>query len=147
MANMRLFIAHSRGMSDEDLETIKADIHATAQDRNPSHKIEVVLGRDDFQKRAVGKGGWDAWTKDVATGSISGEPRFHAIIIPWETSKDENKLAVGKATAQIAFAAHKAGKIVRAFHTRWDPMFKDIDGLNTVNPNDMKKGFVVEVVL
>jgi len=134
MPEARYFLAHTRQTPDAAIDGWTAALtQALVQ---PDWVTKVVPGRDDFEQRAAGLGGWKRWCYDVPCGcQYDGTPFFHGIVVPMF---DVNE-ALGKATAQIVEGFIQQGKHAFA----WSPTtntFVKILGV-TVLPGDNWKNW------
>lgn len=108
---LRIFVAHPKGETDEVLDLTRSEIEEVARRQLPGREIEIVLGRDDFQRSFARFGGWDGWIASIAGGSEYREgllrPRFDVLVTTTTT--------LGRATAQMLRIAAGKGKPVLYF--------------------------------
>jgi hypothetical protein len=108
---LRIFVAHPKGTPDEALDLTRREIEEVARRQLPQHEIEIVLGRDDFQRSFARFGGWDGWIASVAAGTEYREgmirPRFDVIVTTTAT--------LGRASAQMLRIAGGKAKPVLFF--------------------------------
>jgi hypothetical protein len=92
---MRLFFAHPRAWSDEEINLFVAAVQESIQGET-SKDVEVTAGRDDYQQRIAGCGHIDTWCRDIVvrTDYQTGLAWYAAIVIP-------RTEGIGKATATI----------------------------------------------
>ena len=91
---MRIFFAHAKSMDDATIEEWQKTLTEMFREAEyPS--VEVIPGRDDFQQYAPAAGGFNGWTRDVATrkDAMSGKSYYDVFVSPTST--------IGKATADI----------------------------------------------
>ena len=92
---MKIFLAHSKAATDEQIEAWKKAIIANL----PGEEVEVIPGRDDFNANIASDGTFDAWARGVTDrrDNFTGERVYGAVFVPGYT--------VGKATALIVGSA------------------------------------------
>jgi len=92
---MRLFFAHPRAWSDEEIDAACAAVLASVE-AETGKAAEVVSGRDDYNTNIAGCGRVDSWCRDiiVRTDYQSGLAWYAAIVVP-------RTEGIGKATATI----------------------------------------------
>lgn len=139
MGLYRIFLAHPKDTPQDATDRMVAELTAVARRKLRGNPFEVVTGHDDWKARSVTAGGWNGWSASVATGVVplTGEPLFHAIVIPWLTGG-----LIGKATAQIASAAKQAGKAVRCLKAG---ELYPVTNLAQVDPKSWKRGFQITI--
>lgn len=110
MTPYRLFLAHPKNLSDEEIDALRDSVRGAVAYALPDRDVEVTTGRDDYATTFRRCGTWTAWAKNVATGVEygTGLPRYHAIVVAPVS-------AVGKATGEILRAAMSAHKPVFLF--------------------------------
>lgn len=118
---MRIFFAHPKSMPDDEISAWSASLGQMFVEAGYD-KVEVVPGRDDFQKYGPAAGGFNGWTRDVATrrNAMDGTPYYEAYVSPYRT--------LGKATADI---------LTRAIHEKRPVIFAEKD--EDSGAIDMKK--------
>lgn len=98
---MRIFFAHPKSMSDEDIEWWTRTIITMLADGKGD--LSVTPGRDDFQRYAMGAGSFTAWAKEVASRKdmSTGKPFYDAFV--------SVNAYIGRATADILGVALNIG--------------------------------------
>jgi len=115
MPEARYFLAHTRKTPDADIDSWTQTL--IGQLTQTGWEAKVVPGRDDFERRAAGLGGWKRWCSDVPCGcSYDGEPLFHGVIVP----VTDTETGIGRATALLIKGFLKEGKYTYA----WSPVQK-----------------------
>lgn len=96
---MRVFLAHPKSFSDEQIEHWKQAVGTQMRSQLELEHVEVIPGRDDYQKYAPAAGGFPGWVRDVPTrkNAMTAKPYYDAIVVPGG--------AVGRATADIVMRA------------------------------------------
>lgn len=102
----RIFYAHKASADPAALRAEAAVVQAFIQSVIPEKAVEAITGFDDHERHFRRCGGWDAWCRDVALGSVygTGAPRYHALVVPDDV--------VGNATRSMVVFALDAGKPV-----------------------------------
>lgn len=96
---MRIFLAHPKGWTDEQIDAARAGLSAAF----PAHV--VVAARDEWERVGKAVGGFKGWTQRIGGGTgLDGRPFFSVIAVPAGP--------IGKATAQIAELALQQGRFV-----------------------------------
>lgn len=103
---MRFFIAHSKA-EGEDPDAYAAILTRARKIVGDEH--ELVSGRNDFLANMESEGGWDGWSRSIATrvDPETGVRVYDGVLVP------SNR--VGKATAAIVGACLEAGVEVYCF--------------------------------
>lgn len=142
----RIFVAFAKREEPEVVTRVTAEVRTAALARLTAGgvnldtlNVQVISSADAWGKVGMSLGGFDAWASYVAKGldSLTREPNFHAIVIPWQTPFGYGVL--GKATAMI-LAINEGKKPVRAYS---DGALYDITGMDEMNPKDFTSGWVV----
>jgi hypothetical protein len=134
-----LFLAHPKAMEEDQLESWKADI--LEYFREEYADIEVVYGRDDYSKHALGAGSFGAWARDVPTRKslATGKTVYAGLFVP--------DRYVGKATAEMVSVALNTRMPVLV-GTRLDDggiTVQQATRLEVLDAQDYLKGWCVEV--
>ena len=112
----RWFLAHTKNAELAELEQMRHKL--TEHWKKSGRQIELTLGREDFEARAMRLGGFEAWGRNVATGRMAnGRPRFGGFILPGAvtaTLPSGNRLSqmLGRTTFEMLQAALRTGKWV-----------------------------------
>ena len=143
MDALRVFLAHPKHWSDEDVDQAVRDLtklyetglRRTAERAGePARAVQVIAGRDDFKKaKQVGKG-WRDWATSVSGNLMDGRPRFHRVLIP--------NREIGRATADILKACIDRNRDVRLWNPATDSLVK-VTGVKVRNPDSWQSGWVV----
>jgi trans-2-enoyl-CoA reductase len=106
MSAYRVFLAHPKGLSGEEVARMEGAVRAYMKAKQPTLDIEVTTGFADWERHFKRLGSWDAWILDVAKGVdyTTREPRYTHFVVP--------EGAMGKATADILSTAMAVGKEV-----------------------------------
>lgn len=102
----RIFLAHPKGLSDDELDGLSKRVGdalaALAASAGKTVAIVVVLGKDDFDARWSQLGSWETWAQEVVDGKLrfgSDEPRYHAIVLTHKQLGNATRLIVQRALA------------------------------------------------
>lgn len=98
---MRVFFAHPKSMSDEDIDWWARQIVQMLSDG--TEIIEVTPGRDDYQRYAMGAGSFSAWAREVPVRKDMGTGKTY-----YDAFVSVNAY-IGRATADILKGALNAG--------------------------------------
>ena len=143
LGRTNIFMAHDKAMEDLDIDDARAALEdaltavARARDQAgvPTGPFPFVIsGRDDYNARSGGCGGWGPWAQSVAQGTTAdGDPLFSG-------AARVGSLVLGRATADILAGFLRAGKPVVWF----DPATRqavEVVAVETVNPEEWKTGW------
>lgn len=112
MTSWRYFLAHSKSDPNAIIDRWTRLVTLALETTHGEGMVEVVPGRDDFEKRAKDLGGWKEWLPSVATGKDwKNNPIFDGIVVPLGTPG----AVIGKATAEMVDLAVGASKPVHAY--------------------------------
>ncbi len=100
---MRVFFGHPKAWDDELINEAVSEI-ASSMTADLGEAVEVIPGRDDFQKNIANEGNFNGWCRSITRRGdyTTGQKFYNIIIVP----KNDG---IGKATAQIAEDAIRAG--------------------------------------
>jgi hypothetical protein len=100
---MRVFFGHPKAWDDELINEAVSEI-ASSMTADLGEPVEVIPGRDDFQKNIANEGNFNGWCRSITRRGdyATGQKFYNIIIVP----KSDG---IGKATAQIAEDAIRAG--------------------------------------
>ena len=131
---LRIFVAHAKGESDEGLIVMRDQITQALRKAFGAREPAVTLGRDDYAAHFQRAGSWDAWAREVATAvhPTTREPRYHGIVVP--------ATRVGAATQAIVGQALGMGKPVLLF---LDGKLTKASRVVKVSARDFKTGWEV----
>lgn len=148
LPEIRVFVAHAKGIPDDQLINIREALRDTLKKKNPAYTFNVVNGKDDYEQRAAnGKLSWNFWTKSVADfrDASTRDPRFHLIIVPAESMDIAlGYVGVGKATAMIVKLCHETGKQISAFDFDNNQGYA-IVGASTRDEKDYVSGWTLRI--
>lgn len=119
----RWFLAHAKLVDDPVIDAWRdaLQVHLKVE----GYEVTVTPGRDDYKKRSRALGGWNAWSRDVATGETwDGEPLFHGVIVP-VPHLDEP--CIGKGTQGIIEGFLRRGKHAYAWDVTTNALVKILD--------------------
>lgn len=105
---MRVFFAHAKSMEDGQIDQWSKDIKdILSQDAGVT--VEIIPGRDDYQRYAAGAGSFSAWAREVPTrrDMATGNRYYDGFVSP--------TFYVGRATAEILSGAMAIGTPVLVF--------------------------------
>ena len=135
--DLRIFIAHAKGDSDQALKEYVAGITLALRQTFGNREPKVTLGRDDYARHFATAGAWDRWARDVVTRimPVSREPAYHGIVVPVDDTARvgaatkimiEHAVTIGKpvliySQAGILTRASRVVKVAeRDFKTGWE---------------------------
>ena len=119
----RWFLAHAKLVEDPVIDAWRDALQTHL--KSGDHTVEVTAGRDDYKARARGLGGWNAWSRDVATGETwDGEPLFHGVIVP---VPHLDAPSIGRGTQGIVEGFLRRGKHAYAWDVTTNALVKILD--------------------
>lgn len=128
---MKVFLAHTKG--EPALDGLVATL--TTVLRRQVDNVRVVTGHQDYKNRFGAAGGWTAWAKSVGAGTVGGDPRYDAIVVP-------ESVSIGRATAQIVQFALDARRLVVVWdRTAGEKPLKRVRALETIDPENWRAGW------
>jgi hypothetical protein len=135
----RLFLAHPKAMEEDALTEWTQVLREHFREEYPG--LEITLGRDDYNRYALGAGSFSAWARDVPTRKdvMSGKTHYDGLFVP--------DRYVGKATAEMVGTALNT-KLPVLVGRRLDDGQVNIQRatrLEVVDAQDYLKGWCVEV--
>lgn len=133
MWTSRTFLAHSKDHADADIDRWVACVREQLLVARPGWDCIVTAGRDDYERRAVEVGGWEAWTETVVGGTdYDGNPLFDEMVVPIALPTISGlRVLVGKATAGMVAGFVQLGKPVYVWSDdpAWTLGFADMTGM------------------
>lgn len=136
---MRVFFAHPKSMQDDEIDHWVADLRRMFHEAE-GQPVEIVPGRDDFAKYAVGAGSFTAWAREVAVRKdmTTGKAYYSAFA--------SVNAYVGRATADILSVALNNGSPVILFEETDDGRVEPrrVNQVVVVDPDDYLKGWCLD---
>lgn len=133
MKDIRVFVAHTKDESDDQVQTFVDMFQLLYPDRI----LTFTTGKQDWDRNFKKCGGWNQWTKNVVHGTIYGstEKTYNVILVTRDV--------VGKATRDIVEHAIKANTTVAIFSNDGTnpPKLKRVRGIEVVDSQDYKAGW------
>ena len=139
MSNMlRVFFAHPKAMDDAEIDHWKHEIELMF--RSDDLPVEVVPGRDDFSRYAMGAGSFTAWAQEVPRrrDMSTGRNYYSAFV--------SVNAYVGRATADILGGALSVGAPVIYAERKEDGTVdvKPVRDVVVVDAEDYLKGWCLD---
>lgn len=133
---MRVFLAHPRAWSDEEINRFASVVQESIQLETPK-AVEVTAGRDDYQQRIAGCGHIDVWCRDIVvrTDYQTGLAWYAAVVIP-------RTEGIGKATATITrYALAAQMPVMAVWETQGEVRTARVTGVREVDGEDYLSGW------
>lgn len=138
-AQLRVFFAHPKSMPDDEIDRWQHGIAGIFKDAGYS-SVDVVAGRDDFNKYSMSAGSFTAWAREVAQRRDmgTGKPVYGAFV--------SVNAYVGRATADILDGALRIGTPVVYVEPKEDGSTEThaVRGVVVVDPDDYLKGWCLD---
>ena len=137
---MRVFFAHAKSMQDDEIDRWSTDIKRILSE-DAGVPVEIVPGRDDYQRYAMGAGSFGAWAREVPIRKdmATGKAYYDGFVSP--------TFYVGRATSEILSGALSAGTPVLVFEFVEDTQTYQPQRVNqvvVVDPDDYLKGWCLD---
>lgn len=137
---VRVFLAHPKAFSDEQIEHWTQLVSTEIRNQLETEYVEVVPGRDDYNKFAPAAGGFPGWVRDVPTrrDAMTSKPYYSLIVVPTDN--------VGKATAMIVqHALHLKMPVIRVQDREDGPCIDRVAEVVVEDPEDFTGGWFLEI--
>lgn len=144
---LRVFYAHPKGMSDEEIDVFGSEIRVRIRDSEllPAgyDNVDVTPGRDDFRQYSMSAGSFTAWAREVPQRrDMSTGTRYYGAFV-------STNAYVGRATADILSVALSVRTPVYYFEPDPDAQWAfrrihDVRGIVVVDAEDYLKGWCLD---